>query len=282
MRANWSLIRDILEEDKDDSQSFEIFLKGLPECEDLVAGVIDGIFEVREGGLYVSLLRVSADAPLATWCVNGLSSVNRDAWVKHIKPQSDLLDLVMRLKDRGANLTLGPDYLDALVEYARKVSSASRGVIGKESWDELFNLLNAGQRELFRRRTYEVLEQSDGKASIKFFDLFGSELSNRDFLANELEFIDQVCRPLLEASNARGLAWVADIADSHPPLFTQSRDQAAANDFTDRVRQRVNHAPEDDPTLPHLKIIGTALGIEREESEAESEARPEDPEDVSE
>ncbi len=282
VRANWSLIRDILEEDKDDSQRFETFLNGLPGCDDLVGGVIDGIFEVRESGLYVALLRVSADAALATWCGNGLSSVDRDAWVRHIKPQSDLLDLVMRLKDRGADLTLGPDYLDALVEYAGRVSSASRGVISKESWDELFNLLNAGQRELFRRRTYKVLEQSDGKASIKFFDLFGSELSSHDFLANELEFIDQVCRPLLEASNARGLAWVADIADSHPPLFTQSRDQAAANDFTDRVRQRVNHAPEDDPTLPHLEIIGTVLGIEREEPEAESEVRSEDPEDVSE
>ena len=125
VRVNWSLIRDILEEDRDDSLSFETFLKGLPGCDDLVAGVIDGVFDASESGLYVSLLRVNADAALATWCANGLSSVNRDAWVEHIKPQSDLLDLVMRLKDRRSKFDLGPDYLDALVEYARKVSSAS-------------------------------------------------------------------------------------------------------------------------------------------------------------
>ena len=282
VRAHWSLIRDTLETDKDNSQSFETFLRGLPGYDDLVADVIDGIFEVRESGLYVSLLKVSADATLATWCANGLSSVNRDAWVRHIRPQSALVDLVMRLNDRGAGLTFGPDYLDALVEYARKVSSASRGVMDRETWDELFKLLNAGQQELFCRRTYEVLEQSDGRASTKFFDLFGSKLSSRGLLANEVGFIDQVCRPLLDANNTRGLAWVADIADSHPSLFTQSKDQAAANDFMDRVRQRVDDAPEDDPTLPHLEKIGTALGIEREEPEAESEAPSKDLEDASE
>ena len=53
-------------------------------------------------------------------------------------------------------------------------------------------------------------------------------------------------------------------------------DQAAANDFFDRVRQRLTDTPEDGPTLPHLKRIGTALGIECEASDTEIETQSED------
>ena len=279
VRANWSLIQDVLEKEKEDSQSFETFLKGLPGLDNLVAGVVDGTFDVRESGLYVALLKSNPGTNFVTWCANGLSSVNRDAWAKEIKSQGDLVELVIELKARGANVTLSVAYFDALIEYAKSVSTGLRRVLPDKSWHELFTLLNADQQELFRRRAYEILEESDGKASVKFFDLFGDMLSNRDLLATERRFIDQVCRPILDARNAKGLSWIADVAKSDPALLIGHRDQAAANDFMDRVRQRLNDTPEDDPTLPHLKRIGTVLGIEsveREDAEAESEARSED------
>ena len=138
------------------------------------------------------------------------------------------------------------------------------------------SLLDSEQRELFRSRVYGVLEQSDGKASIKFFDLFGSMLSNIDLLANERGFIDRVCRPLIDADSERGLEWVADIAESNPTLLTASKEQAAANDFRDRVRQRLNDTSAGDTIVPHLERIGTILGIERESSGAELETQAED------
>ena len=102
-------------------------------------------------------------------------------------------------------------------------------------------------------------------------------LSNRDLLADDQRLIERMCRPILDSGNAKALAWVAKIADSEPALLIQHSDQAAANDCMDRVRQRLTDTPEDDPTLPHLKRIGTALGIECEASdEAEVETQSED------
>ena len=276
VRTNWFLIQDVLEKEKEDSQSLETFLKGLPGLDSLVADVIDGAFDVGESGLYIALLRSNADANIVTWCAGGLSSVNQDSWAKGLKSQGDLLDLVIELKAQGANLTLSVDYFDALIEYAKNVSEGLRRVLPVESWHELFALLSADQQELLPRRVYEVLESSNGGASPKFFDLFGDMLSNRDLLANAQRFIHQVCRPILDAGNARGLAWVADIADSEPALLSEHSDQAAANDFMVRIRQRLTDIPEDDPMLPHLKRIGTALGIEREASDTELETQSED------
>ena len=88
--------------------------------------------------------------------------------------------------------------------------------------------------------------------------------------------IDRVCRPILNAGNATGLAWLAKIVDSEPALLIQHSDQAAVNDFKDRVRQCLNDTPEDAPTLLHLKRIGTALGIECEASDTEAETQSED------
>ena len=276
VKAKWSLIRGILQKRKEDSQSFEIFLKGLPGLDNLITGVIIGTFSVGESGLYFALLKGGTDAGLVTWCARSLSGINRDAWTKEIKPRGDLVELVIELKNRGASLTLGSAYLDALVTYSESVAADSRRVLPNESWDTLFALLDTEQRELFRSRIYGVLEQSDGEASIKFFDLFGSMLSNSDLLANERGFIDRICRSLLDADNEGGLAWVADTAESNPTLLTGSKEQAAANDFRDRVRQRLNDTPADDAIVPHLKRIGTVLDIERGTSGAELETQAED------
>ena len=279
VRANWSLIRNVLEREKEDSQGFQTFLMGLPGLDRLVSDVVDGTFDVREIGLYVALLKNNANANLLTWCANGIAPVGRDIWAKEIKSQGDLVDLVIELKTRKAKMTLGVAYFDGLIEYAKSVSAGQRRVLPDQSWQDLLTLLNADRKELLRRRVYELLEESDGKASAKFFDFFGDMISNRNFLAKEPRFIDQVCRPILDAGNAEGLAWVADIAGSHPAILTRHGDQAAANDFKERVGHRLNELTDEDPTLPHLKRIGIVLGIQRvdhKESDAESEARPED------
>ena len=146
-------------------------------------------------------------------------------------------------------------------------------------------MLSAGQKELFPRRAYEILQESDGEARGEFFDLFGDMLSSRHLLSDDQRLIDRVCRPILNAGNAMGLAWLAKIVDSEPALLIQHSDQAAVNDFKGRVQQRLDDTLPDAPIFPDLKRIGIVFGIERIErrsSEAEPEARPEDTGEASE
>ena len=105
-------------------------------------------------------------------------------------------------------MVLGTTYYDSLVDYAEQVSDGSVSAITYESWSDLFALLDADHRELFHRRAYEILKNSEGEASEEFFALFGDILSGRSILASDQRFIDQVCRPILDADNESGIAWM--------------------------------------------------------------------------
>ena len=270
---NWAVIREVLGEGEESSESFEAFLKDLPGIDNLVAGILGETFDVHHSALYLALLRSSTSTDFVAWCVDGLSSVSRDAWSEAITSQGDLLDLVMELNGRGVNMVLGPTYYDSLVDYAEQVSNSSVSAMTYESWSDLFGLLDTNHRELFPRRAYEVLKNSEGEASEEFFALFGDILSVRSILASDQRFIDQVCRPILDADNESGIAWMADLAEADASLFTSNSDPAAASDFKDRIQQRLDDAGEEDPTLSDLRRIGATLGIAPEDPKAESDAR---------
>ena len=272
---NWAKIREVLREGEESSESFEAFLKDLPGIDNLVAGVLGETFDVHDSALYLALLRSSPSTDLVTWCVTGLSSVSQDAWSEAITSQGDLLDLVKELKTRGAKMVLGATYYDALVDYAEQVSDGSARALKNESWSDLFSLLDADRRELFHRRACGILKDSEGEASAEFFALFGDILSDRSILAGDQRFIDEVCRPILHMGTEDGIAWMADVAEADASLFTNRSDPAAASDFRDRVRQSLTDTLEDDRRLPHLKRIGTALGIEREASDADEDPQSE-------
>ena len=273
---NWAVIREVLREGEESSESFEAFLKDLPGIDNLVAGILGETFDVHDSALYLALLRSSTSTDLVTWCVTGLSSVSQDSWSQAITSQADLLDLVRELKTRGVDMVLGANYHDALVDYAEQVSDGSARTLKNESWSDLFSLLDVNRRELFHRRAYGILKDSEGEASAEFFALFGDILSDRSILAGDQRFIDEVCRPILHVGTEDGIAWMAEVAEADASLFTNRSDPAAASDFMDRVRQSLADTSEDDPRLPHLKRIGTALGIPREASDTDEDSQSED------
>ena len=277
VRERWSIIRDILREEEGDEQNFEAFMKEWPELGNLSADVVNGDFDIGECGLYAILASSTAATNIVTWCANGLASVSREEWVKEIESNGDLVHLVMVLGDRGANMKLDIAYLDALVDYAKSVADGLERVLPSESWHELLALLEDSQQKMFARRVYDVLQGSAGNTSAKFFDMFSDSLSEHD-LTQERRFLDQVCRPFLVSRNVRGLAWMADVAESKPSLFTESGDLDGASDFKSRVRNGLQELKGNHPILPYLKRIGAVLGIESVEREG-PEAEPDEPAD---
>ena len=261
VRENWSVIREAFESGEGDPQTLDTFLTTLPILADLFSQVVDDTFDVCDSGLYVALLRCGADANFVSWCAHGLSSVSREEWSGEIQSQGDLVDLVTELRTREASMALGTNYFDALVEYAEGIAKGPEGLLAEGAWPDLFALLDTHHRKLFPRRAYKILRESDGRASADFFDLFGDMLSDRELLANEQRFVDQVCRPILDEDNVRGIEWIAEIVIRNPDLLTRHDDRAALDDFKDRLSQRLDASGEDDPALLSLKRIGSAIGI---------------------
>ena len=266
---NWALIREVLREGEESSESFEAFLKDLPGIDKLVDGILSETFDVHDCALYFALLRSSTSSDFVTWCVEGLSSVTQDAWSEAITSQGDLLDLLKELKTCGVNVVLGAVYYDALVDYAEQVSDDSVNPVTKDSWSDLFASLDADRRELFHRRVYEILKDSNREVSAHFFALFGDILSDIIIRDGDERFIDEVCRPILSVGTEDGIAWLAGVAEANSSLFTDGRDEAAANDFKERIQQRLNDAEEQNTTLADLKRIGKVLGIEPKELETD-------------
>ena len=268
VRANWSVIREVLASGEGDSSTLGTFLGALPGLADIVGGVVKSTFDVSDSGLYVALLGSGTDENFVKWCENGFSSVSREMWSEELNSQGDLLKLVIELQARGATVAPTVAFFDGLNDYAEAVANRDGTALDDKTWRRLFALLDGGQQELFLRRAYEILEVSRGEASAEFFNLFGDMLSNRELLANQRRFIDEVCRPILENRNARGITWVADIADSDPALLNEHRDDAAINHLKERIRQRLKDTSDRDPIFHDLERIGAALGIRRPKRES--------------
>ena len=270
VRENWRLIRDVLDRNEKVPQRFWTFLQGLPEFDNLVGDIIEGSFNVRDSGLYVALLQGGASADLAVWCANHVSSIGEDTWSDEIESQGDLVELAVHLKNGGTEIALGPAYSDALLNYVERVASGTEVAIPNERWHELTVMLNSAQHELLPRRVYAVLESVGGQASEEFFESFGEMLSDPGLLVDERRFIDRVCTPLLDANHERGIAWIANIAESAPALLSENSYLAAVDDFKDRIQQNLNVDHDDGPMFQNLTKIAEVLGIDPEHLEAES------------
>ena len=143
-------------------------------------------------------------------------------------------------------------YFDAFLEYINSIAADAQNANPNVNRRDLLELLNQSQHELLPRRVYAMLETAGGEVSDEFFVLVGETLSGWQPLVNEPRFIDRVCRPILENGNQKGVEWLSNVAQASPELFTQNDDTAAANDFMDRVRQRLADTPEDDERVPDL------------------------------
>ena len=270
VRKNWRVIREALGKGEEYSQSFETFLQGLPDIDNLVTAVVGDTFNVLDSGLYIALLKGRDTTNLVTWYADRLSYVDQGTWSEELESQGELVELAVELKAIGADVALGAAYSDALMQYAESAASSPEEGIPNDTWRELFAMLNADQRELLPSRAYGILEDINSEASAKFFSIFGDMLSDQNLLANERRLIVKVCTPLLDGNNEAGIAWIAKIAESAPSLLTENVDRAAANDFKDRVLQHLNGAQEDAPTFQHLETIASVFGIEPEDRVAES------------
>ena len=261
LRDYWSVILQVLATDGGTSR-FESFLENYPESNDLAVEIVNGEFDVEETLLYVALLRSSGDTDFANWCVKGLTSVDQQTWSEEFEVQGSLLKLLVELDRRDDEMTFGLAFFDALVTYAKKIAKDQDpdDVLPHETWDLLVNMLDSRYQALLPRRVYEILEEESGDVTSLFYDFFGGMLMNGNLLADEPRFVDRVCRPIVDAGNVAGIAWLAKVADTNPRLLARHSDQAAVEDLTERIRQSIKVASDDDPILSDMKRIGTALG----------------------
>ena len=270
VRANWYILKDALE--NSGSQNFPTFLKELPELRELVGGVINSTFDADESGLYLYLLRCQVGKDFLAWCIDGLKGVRQNEWQTEIEEEGYLVDLAVELKNGNPGLSLGVGFSDALTEFAELVAKNNDESLTDETWYQLLGFLNSDQREMFARRAYKMLVESNGETNAKFFKIIGSVTVQRYVLSDEMRFVYEVFTPIIDADNAAGFKWIAEILGSDPSLLVYHRDIPARDEFADRVRQRMSNTPEDDAKFEDLVKIGHSLPVEVSRDTAAVEA----------
>ena len=157
---------------------------------------------------------------------------------------------------------VGTAYLDGLILHAQStVHSDDDNGIG-DSLPELIALLSEGDRDLLTRRTYDALEEAGGEATQLFFILYGTLITEQDFLLGQSDFVDRVCTPLLVHRHTPGLLWLANVFSSEPDLLNRHSDRSAVADFRNRVRDALTAVDEDEVDSDAIRAIADALGIE--------------------
>ena len=260
MRNNWGVMQEAFVT-SGEPQGFESLLRRSPGFKDLVYETANGGFDAGESGLYVALLRCDAGADFANWCANGLTNVDQPTWTESMVSQGELLALVDELNKRGSEMTFGDALFDALVMYAKEIAQGPDQLLAPETWDLLVGMLDSRQRERLPRHVYSLLEEAQGGVSPSFYEFFGQMLANGRLLSKESDFIDRVCRPIVVNDNAKGLEWLAHVADTNPRMLSRHSDRSGVDYLADRVRQRISDTQENDPKNRHLKIIGATLGV---------------------
>ena len=254
---HWSVIRETFLT-QGDPQRFELFLKRTPGLNDLVTETAKGEFNVAQIGLYIALLKSDGNADFANWCASGLASIDQQTWSEGIASKGEFIELVNELDKRNTEMTFGVAFYDALVAYAKKIAQDIDDTLPQEKWNLLVNMLDSRHHALLPRRVYEILEEENGGVTSLFYDFFGGMLIDGNLLADEPRFIDRVCRPIVDTGNTAGITWLANLAKTNPRLLARHSDQAAVEDLSDRIRQRIEAASDDDP-ISDLRKIGSAL-----------------------
>ena len=266
LKEHWRKIEANLRdtEGADASSAFQAFVRDLPSLGDVPPLIVAGRFVPEDATLYMSVLRAGGDARLSTWCAAGLQSLDAASWIRSLSENGPIVSLLLELKVRAQTLDMGAAFLDGLISHAQAtVHSDDDNGLG-DSLPELIALLSGGNRDLLARRTYDALEEARGEATHLFFALYGTLISERDFLLAQARFVDRVCTPLLVQRNTHGLLWLASAFRSEPDLLDRHSDENAVTDFLGRVGDALAAEDEDEAYSEAVHAIANALGIAQE------------------
>jgi hypothetical protein len=214
-------------------------------------------FQPGNARLYDLLLQAGAtEKEFSTWCVAGLNSLDNKSWDEALRGDTDLLGLTLRLQDASAAISLGLPFKDALVAHTKGVIADQVQVpeLLKGRWLGLLQLLEQNYRDLFIRETYDALQQTSGRISSHFFDIFGGELAM--YLPRASEPVRKLFVPIVRANNPAGMAWLANQLSGRWNLESFG-EEAAAEELRERVTrlQAAADAPEE------VGILAAALGV---------------------
>ncbi|MYG36047.1 MAG: hypothetical protein F4205_11195 [Gemmatimonadetes bacterium] len=272
----WDLHQNL--PDETDADRFSTLLGKLCESTDLVARLQEREFNPDDGGLYMAILDADSTGKIATFCRDGLETIESETWASYLAEEGDPLSLLTALRARNAKVALQQPFQDALVDYAEALLSGDR-----EPSDALLDQrldvvssLKGSQRRMLRKRLLDAAIESGGRSADSFFHFFGDEIA-RGQLKDARDIVGKLFSGLIRERATGGLEWLHGVLKARPSLLESFSDTDAVSDFRGRVQRELSRdGDEEDEARRIILRIADVLEIVPAESEPASHEEAEE------
>jgi hypothetical protein len=251
------------------------------------AGLCD-IIEQREGGfsadeaeLYLEIFEAVKEGPrnFSEWCSRGLEGLPQDVWNSDLSNSFCCARLAMDLAKQGHSPELGTRFADALVEHCTSLLTGKRIPPHdlRADWPTLLGCFrDNATRIVFRTRLLDALSAQDGQAHAAFFEMYGAEISDPETLASHPRLVSHFFSPAIKVRNVDAIRWINDSLGDHGDLLRKVRDEAAVQEFENRIRDCMSVSTQDE-AQSLIGEIAHKLGIVPETTGRRADRSGDDP-----
>lgn len=242
------------------------FGKTLREKTGLVSHLMNLEFAPARGSLYALMIGAGAVGELGEHCVQGLRGIGCDLWQQELAIEDNLAELVVQLVEAGVVFRLGHEFMDALVQHAKKTAAgqAAPKYLSAANWGELLSRLADDSRRVFRRGLLDTAIAADGDLPDVFFEYYGGELAHSDVLADS-RAVSGLFTSLVKRGSACGIRWMIRFLVAEPHYLSSRADPDAVGDLRSRVRELISAPPgnESDEIRAVRLEFADAIGVPR-------------------
>lgn len=231
-------------------------------------------FDAGRADLYLKAFNATQAKPESedylAFLVHGLQTISQELWIKELRQELDLLELMVALVNAGAEVNLSESYHDALLEHARQILAGNTHPAKFEKrWDPLVEALAEDWRPTFLRDLRDELIDQANQTCAPALALYGNALLQSNVLDEDA---DRVVRrwftEIVERRDSREVTWLDQVMREKIGIFNNSPSETQSS-----FRQRVKSAwesTEDEKVKPQLRAIAESIGLRLEDEPSET------------
>ncbi|HWP92515.1 MAG TPA: P-loop NTPase fold protein [Thermodesulfobacteriota bacterium] len=241
----------------------------------LLSILTEHTFSEDLAGLYILAYEMGIDqehTDYTNFLLDGIRTVQKDTWLQELKHEGQLLEIALRLAENGESTELTTNFLDALLDHARKIMDGqAQPVKFREKWSLVLSVLVDPSKQTFLRNLRDELINEPNKEIEPILALYGNELMESGLLDEEADkIVRHLFTQILTKRNLKELKWVQRAVNQRPRILEKCMS-ASKIDFQDRVRSALTEVEMSSEVRLEVEKIAQECGIDLAKTAAESD-----------
>lgn len=168
----------------------------------------------------------------------GFENLEKDDWFKHLKDETELIDLVILVQQSGLDLNLSVDFKDALEDHYRQIYMGEIDLPRENlisDWISLLDTLDEDIKNAFLKNIKFYIESNTDGMVANIGYLYDSILiSEKIYLTETHRLISTVFTRVLKTDNEKELEWLKELIQQQPEIMGQ--DDSATKAFKAEIK----------------------------------------------